>query len=159
VLPDKEGSAGLSLVSAVSLPAARPVPGAADVADVDDELDKGTAYVGTLVGFAIFLLLLLVAVQTMVHLYATSAVTAAAFDAADAVATDPGSEAAEIPVAESVARHRLGHLGSSAKFDWVEADGQQVVLEIQVRSPGFVPFSSGLLQIDRTVVVRTERFR
>ncbi len=106
-----------------------------------------------------FLLLLLVAVQVMVHLYATSAVTAAAFDAADAVATDPGAQPTEIPVAESIARRRLGSLGPSAKFDWVEADGQQVVLEVTVRSPGFLPFSSSLLQIDRTVVVRTERFR
>jgi hypothetical protein len=125
----------------------------------NDRTDWGTAYIGTLVGFAIFMLLLLVAVQTMVHLYATSAVTAAAFDAADAVATDPSGQAAEIPVAESVARRRLGRLGSSAVFEWEEADGQQVVLELRVRSPGFLPFSSGLLEIDRTVVVRTERFR
>jgi hypothetical protein len=124
-----------------------------------DETDRGTAYIGTLVGFAIFLLLLLVAVQTMVHLYATSAVTAAAFDAADAVATNPAGQAAEIPVAESVARQHLGSLGPSAEFDWLEADGNQVVLELRVRSPGFLPFSSSLLQIDRTVTVRTERFR
>jgi hypothetical protein len=123
------------------------------------EADRGTALIGTLVGFAIFLLLLLVAVQTFVHLYATSAVTAVAFDAAQEVATDPDSQAAEVPVAESRARQRLGHLGAAATFNWAEVDGQQVVLEVSVRSPGFLPFSSSLLQIDRTVVVRTERFR
>jgi hypothetical protein len=125
----------------------------------EDGTERGTAFIGTLVGFAIFVLLLLLAVQTMVHLYATSAVTAAAFDAADAVATDPAGQAAEIPAAESAARQRLGRLGPSADFEWKEADGEQVVLELRVDSPGFLPFSSSLLQIDRTVVVRTERFR
>ncbi len=131
----------------------------ADPPPDEGDSDRGTAYIGTLVGFAIFMLLLLVAVQTMVHLYATSAVTAAAYDAADAVATDPAGQVAEIPAAESVARQRLGRLGASADFDWKQADGQQVVLELRVDSPGFLPFSSSLLRIDRTVVVRTEHFR
>jgi Flp pilus assembly protein TadG len=121
--------------------------------------DRGTAIVGTLVGFTIFILLLLVAVQTLVHLYASSTVSAATFDAAWAVATEPNDEAAEIPIAETQARRRMGRLGSSATFRWLEADGQQVAVEVEVRSPGFLPFSSSLLQVQRTVVVRTERFR
>jgi Flp pilus assembly protein TadG len=124
-----------------------------------EERDRGTAIVGTLVGFTIFMLLLLLAVQTLVHLYATSTVSAATFDAAWAVATKPDDEVAEIPVAETQARQRMGRLGSSATFRWLEADGQQVALEVQVRSPGFLPFSTSLLEVQRTVVVRTERFR
>lgn len=105
------------------------------------------------------MLFLLLAVQTIVHLFATSTVTAVAYDAAEAVATDPGGEQQEIPRAEASARQKLGGLGQRASFDWEEADGQQVVLEVKVRSPGFLPFASPLLQIDRRVVVRTERFR
>ena len=112
-----------------------------------------------MVGSAIFLLFLLLAVQTVVHLFATSVVTAAAYDAARAVATDPGQQAQEIPQAETMARQKLGGMGGRASFDWEEVDGQQVVLEVSVRSPGFVPFASSLLEIDRRVVVRTERFR
>jgi hypothetical protein len=123
------------------------------------EADRGTAYIGTLVGSTIFLLFLLLAVQTMVHLFATSTVTAVAYDAAQAVATAPGHQIEEIPLAEAEARQKLGGLGRRAAFDWEEADGQQVVLEVTVRSPGFLPFASPLLQIDRRVVVRTERFR
>jgi hypothetical protein len=41
----------------------------------------------------------------------------------------------------------------------VEVDGNQVVLRVSVRSPGFLPFASSLLEIDRTATVRTERFR
>lgn len=110
-------------------------------------------------GVAIFLPLLLLAVQTLVHLYAVSAVTAATVDAARAVATDPAPAALEVPLAEARARQDLGQLGSSAVFDWVEVDPAQVVLRVQVRSPGFLPFASSFLEIDRTVTVRTERFR
>jgi hypothetical protein len=120
--------------------------------------ETGTALVGTLVGVAIFLPFMLLAVQTLVHLYAVSAVTAATVEAARTVATDP-AEAQEVPLAESSARRQLGHLGASAWFDWVEVDGNQVVLRVRVRSPGFLPFASSLLEIDRTVTVRTERFR
>ena len=112
-----------------------------------------------MVGSAIFLLFLLLAVQTLVHLFASSAVTAAAYDAARAVATDPGHQTQEIPRAETMARQKLGGMGAHTRFNWEEVDGRQVVLEVSVRSPGFLPFGSSLLQIDRRVIVRTERFR
>lgn len=110
-------------------------------------------------GSAIFGVFLLLAVQIVVHLFATSAVTAAAYDAAHAVAAEPSHQAQEIPLAEARAREQMGGLGRSASFDWQEADGQQVVLEVSVHSPGFLPFASSLRQIQRKVVVRTERFR
>ncbi|MBO0693669.1 MAG: hypothetical protein J2P58_12280 [Acidimicrobiaceae bacterium] len=123
------------------------------------DADRGTAYIGTLVGSAIFLFFLLLAVQTIVHLFATSTVSAAAYDAAHAVATDPGRRTEEIPRAEALARQKLGGLGRRVRFNWEEVDGQQVVLEVSVRTPGFLPFGSSLMQIDRRIVVRTERFR
>lgn len=143
-----------------STASARPVPPAERRRPGEGrERDRGTAYVGTLVGSAIFILFLLLGAQTLIHLFASSAVSAAAFDAAEAVATDPDAMPQEIPVAESQARLRLGGLGRRASFRWEEADADQVVLEVSVRSPGFLPFSSSLLRVDRTVVVRTETFR
>jgi hypothetical protein len=44
--------------------------------------DAGTGMVGTLSGFGAFMGFLLLATQLLVHLYASSAVTAAAYDAA-----------------------------------------------------------------------------
>jgi hypothetical protein len=116
--------------------------------------------VGTFVGATIFLIFLLFAAQFLVRLYATSVLTSAAFDAADAVATHQGNVAEEIPTAEAGARQRLGRFGSDhTTFIWKEADAQQVVLEVRAQSPGFVPLPSGYRRIDRTVTVRTERFR
>jgi hypothetical protein len=119
----------------------------------------GTALVGTLVGFAIFLVLLLLAVQVVVRLYATSALTSAATRAAEAVASSP-VPAAAVSGAETEARKELGSFGARhTSFLWKEVDGQQVVLEVQGRSPEFLPGLPGWSRIDRTVTVRAERFR
>jgi hypothetical protein len=121
--------------------------------------DEGTAIVGTLVGFVIFMILLLVAVQTLVHLYATSAVTAAANEAAEQVASEGGSRQA-VPAAQSEALSRLGGFGAKhTHFDWLEVDGQQVVVRVTALSPGLLPLPISYRDITRTVTVRTERFR
>lgn len=110
-------------------------------------------------GFAIFMVLLLFAVQVVVRLYAESALTAAATRAADTVASSPVPLAGVAP-AEAEARRELGSFGAlHTKFLWREVDGQQVVLEVESRSPEFLPGLSGWSRIQRTVVVRTERFR
>lgn len=115
--------------------------------------------VGTLVGFAILLVLLLFAVQVVVRLYATSALTSAAVTAAGEVASAP-VPASEVPAAEAQARADLGSFGSSrTQFDWVEVSGQQIVLRVTARSPEFLPGLSAWSAISRTVTVRTERFR
>ena len=119
----------------------------------------GVGLVGTLVGFAIFLTLLLFSAQVLVKLYATSTLTAAATHAAEDVAysTDPGATA---PAAEADARARLGSFGAShAAFSWIEIDGNAVVLKVTGRSPGFLPLPAEWSRISRTVRVRTERFR
>ena len=114
--------------------------------------------VGTLFGFTFFLILLLLAVQTLVRLYAASVLTSAAFDAARAVATSTDVQA-EVPVAQADAERSLGGLASHTTFTWREVDGQQVVLQVDAQSPGFLPLPSSLRDITRTVTVRTERFR
>ena len=122
--------------------------------------EHGTAVVGTLVGFAVFLVLLLFAVQIVIRLYATSAVTSAATRAADAVASSPGPSPVAVAAAEAAARAQLGSFGArSTTFDWKEVDGSQVVLEVTARSPEFLPGVPGWSRIARTVTVRTERFR
>ncbi len=112
------------------------------------------------VGFAIFMTLLLFAVQVLVRLYATSTITATAFDAAREVATAPGDPSVEVPNAQASATQRLGRFGAShTTFSWLEVDGQQVVLRVVATAPGFLPGMGSLRHIDRTITVRRERFR
>ena len=121
--------------------------------------ERGTAIIGTLVGFLIFMLLLLFSVQVIIRLYAESALTSAATRAADAVASSP-VPAAGVGPAEAEARRQLGSFGARhTSFTWREVDGQQVVLQVTGRSPEFLPGLAGWSRIVRTVTVRTERFR
>jgi len=121
--------------------------------------EDGTAVVGTLVGFAIFLVLLLFSAQVLVRLYAVSALTSAATRAAETVADSPDPRA-QVGRAEDLARAQLGSFGATrTTFVWKEVDAQQVVLEVVASSPGFVPGPSSWQRITRTVTVRTERFR
>jgi Flp pilus assembly protein TadG len=123
--------------------------------------EAGTGLIGTLAGVTVFLFFLLFAVQMLVRLYATSAVTAAAFDAARRVAsTDTLSRPLAIREAETNARGALGSFGRSrASFHWLEVDATEIVVEVTARPPAFVRLPGWLGEIDRTVRVRTERFR
>jgi hypothetical protein len=115
--------------------------------------------VGTFVGFAIFMTLLLFSAQFLVRLYATSTLTTAANRAAEQVADSP-DPAAAVPDAEAAARADSEIFGATrTHFVWKEADLQQVVLEVTGQSPGFLPLPSAWRTIQRTVTVRTERFR
>lgn len=122
--------------------------------------DDGTGLVSAFIGFTIFLVLLLFAAQVLVRLYATSALTATAFDAAREVASTPGDPVSAVPAAEAAARHRLGRFGAAhTVFTWLEADDQQVVLRVDAAAPGLMPVPGESRQIERTVTVRRERFR
>ena len=121
--------------------------------------DAGAGLIATTTGVLVFLVLLLLAVQVTYHLYATSMVTAAAFDgarlAAGAASTD-----------DAVARdHVLDLLGTYGR-ERVEAlelrrqDGV-VTLRVVAQNPGFLPTGlrrpMGLDRVDRTVRVRVEQ--
>lgn len=121
--------------------------------------DAGTAIVGTTVGFLIFVLLLLFATQVIVRLYAESALTSAATRAAEMVSSTPDPPTG-VAAAEAAARQQLGGFGArQISFRWREVDDRQIVLEVTGRSPEFLPGLPGWSRLDRTVTVRTERFR
>lgn len=112
----------------------------------------------------IFLAFLLLAVQVVFALYATSVVTAAAYDAARIVAGSEGQadEPAAEQRAEAHARGLLGRYGQPdrASFAWGE-DPDAVVLTVSVANPSFLPTSMRrplrLDRTERTVHVRKER--
>jgi hypothetical protein len=109
------------------------------------------------------LVLILFAVQVLFDLYARSAVTAAAFDAARVVAgSDAGPSQSSQGEAEANSRRELGGYGQRATFDWV-VDADDVRLVVRVRSPSVLPAviaePLGLDTVDRSVVVRRERVR
>ncbi len=132
------------------------MPGAA-IAPRGPEL--GTSIVGTFVGFLVFMTLMLFSAQLLVRMYTTSTLTDAAARAAQQAAEAPDPRTAA-PAAEVAARRQLGSFGATrTRFDWLEVDGQQVVLEVRGESPSFLPLPRGWNAITRTVTVRTERFR
>lgn len=125
--------------------------------------DDGVGVIGTLAGVAVFLVLLLFAVQVLLNLYATSAVTAAAFDAARDVAS-AGGDVASVAAAEAKARDVLGRYADRVSFDWTvpDADGDDVVLHVRAENrlfslPGLS--ISPLQVVDRTVRARIECVR
>jgi len=124
-----------------------------------DRGEDGTGIIGTVVGVVIFLSLLLFAVQVLVGLYATTVVSAAAYDAAKTVAgSDAGAGAAARAVAVDEARRRLGRAGEQASFIWGDSP-DSVVLTVRAPRPQFLPGSLGLPDVVRTVRVRVEAVR
>ena len=125
--------------------------------------ERGGGPISAWLGFVVFLGLLLFAVQALFNLYATSVVTAVAYDAARRVAVADGGTAS-IGAAEADARRALGRYGERVTFDWSGTDdGQVVVLSVHARNPTrLLPALAGPLafdEIDRTVRVRVETFR
>ena len=123
--------------------------------------DRGTGLIGTVFGVMVFLVLLLFAVQVLFNLYATSVVTAAAFDAAHQVADAGGDPAAQAPALDHA--HRvLGRYYEKVRFDWAGSHDAQVNLHVHAenRNFAFAGLRLDALQVvDRTVKVRVECFR
>lgn len=127
--------------------------------------EAGASTIGTVAGVAVFLTLLLFAVQVLVGLYATSTVVAASHDAARRVASisvdhgDPQARAAAVRNAENQLRSLLGEIGHEARIDWSFED-RSVRLHIVTEAPAILPSairdSTGLRTIDRTITVRIE---
>jgi hypothetical protein len=113
--------------------------------------------IGTLAGFGAFLGFLLLAVQLLVHLYATSMVTAAAYDAARL------ASGTQVPaaVAEAHGRSLLGSFAARTSTFAVLDGGDHVVVRVEARSPALLPAAfgavTGITTINREVVARKEQ--
>jgi hypothetical protein len=110
----------------------------------------------------VFLVLLLFAVQLALNLYATSAVTSVAFDAARQVAGSAGgpSSAAD---AEARARRVLDRFesgGGRLVFVWDTSRADVLALTVEAERPSLLPHVRFPFQhVQRTVTVRWERER
>ena len=106
-----------------------------------------------------FVVLLGLAVQVAYDLYATSAVTGVAYDAARVVA---GSDSTAAVDAEATAVRVLGRYGTRARFEW-QIGADVVALRVVVPNPSFLPAALRrplrVDSADRTVRVRVERLR
>jgi hypothetical protein len=121
-----------------------------------DETGSGT--VSALLGMTIVLVLLFFAAHLLLGLYATSMVTAVAWDAARMAAGEQGS----IEEAEIHARSLLGGRGGDVSFTW-DSDGEFVSLTVRAANPRLlwsgVMRAAGVEETERTVTVRREQFR
>lgn len=117
--------------------------------------EAGTGVISTLIGGLVVLALLLFAVQVVLGLYATSVVTAVAYDAAKSVA---GADAVDPETATAAARRSLGRWGERAGFRWARED-DEVVLRVRLPAPTLLPAPFTGLDVDRTVRVRVETVR
>jgi len=129
---------------------------------------RGTGMVSSIVGVTAFLALLLFAVQLVLNLYATSTVTAAAFDGARIVAGAHGGPDAE-GEAEAHIRSLLSRYASAGRLDltWdyrdtdAEPGPDVVALTVDADHPTrlFALFPIPYQHIERTITVRMERLR
>lgn len=130
--------------------------------------ERGAGLIGTIAGFAVFLALLSFAIQLLFNLYANSAITAAAHDAAHIAAkggidrTDPAALAAHVEQAEAHARTVLGRYSDRVEFHW-SIDDDRVRLTVVGRHPSLavdqVVEVFDLNEVERTIEVRVERPR
>ncbi len=124
--------------------------------------ERGGGPISLWVGFSVFLVMLLFAVQVLFNLYAASVVTAVSYDAARRVAGGDGGES-YVAEAEEQARQSLGRYSEKVTFDWSGTSSEEVVLRVQSDNPSvLLPMMAGpaaLDRLDRTIRVRVERFR
>lgn len=122
--------------------------------------DRGAGLFSAAFGLVIFLAFLMLAVQVLVSLYATSVVTGAAYDAARYAARTGDAGTAEARFARSV-----GGADVSASISVIDgANGpDQVVVTVTGKAPTFLAgrFAANLPfgTIDRTIRIRGESFR
>lgn len=118
--------------------------------------EAGVGLVSSVAGIIVFLAFLLFAAQVLVHLFATSYVNAAAFDAARLASGSAGN-------AVQAREHGMDVLGGFAgrvsTFD-VAVGAQSVTVHVQARSPALLPATFGRVfntsSIDRRVTLRRE---
>lgn len=119
--------------------------------------ETGSGPVSAIFGVAVFLGFLLFSVQVMLHLWASSAVTTAAFDAARLVAGERPFTPAE---AEDHLRGLLGAYGERLDEPQWEVATASIVLRVSAPTPAPLIASvgrlAGLDRIERTIHVRRE---
>lgn len=124
--------------------------------------ERGGGLIQLWVGFFVFLVMLLFAVQLLFNLYATSVVTSISFDAARRVAGSDGDPNATVN-AEADARRSLGRYAQQVVFDWGGTSRDEVVLRVTAENPSvLLPVLAGPVafdRLDRTIRIRVERFR
>jgi Flp pilus assembly protein TadG len=135
--------------------------------------ERGAGMVSSLAGLTVFLLFLLLAVQVLVGLYATSTIRATLHDAASRAAaggagTDP-TDPADLARLSAQAEASLGAMGDHTDIELRLVDddgdgtGDVVAGEAVSVPPRFVPRSVGgalgFEEIRASVRVRVERFR
>lgn len=124
--------------------------------------ERGGGPISLWIGFSVFLVMLLFAVQVLFNLYAASVVTAVSYDAARRVAGSDGGQS-YMAEAEEQARQSLGRYSTRVTFDWSASNAEEVVLRVQSDNPNvLLPLMAGpaaLDRLDRTIRVRVERFR
>lgn len=124
----------------------------------------GAGLIATSTGVLIFLVLLLLAVQVLFNLYATTAVTAAANDGARIAAgaeAQAGGTAAAQELGQQHIVNLLGQYGRDrVSVAWVD-DPDYAIVTVDAQNPSFLPIALrrqvGLDHIHRTARVRIER--
>jgi hypothetical protein len=112
-----------------------------------------------------FLLFLLLGAHVLVHLYASSVVTANAFDAVRIVSGSASEQdrAGAAATAEHEARARMGEFGDRVTFHWNTLGGDEVELLVQADTPDLLPAQfARLIDMDvvqRRIRLRVEKFR
>ena len=128
------------------------------MASATDETGSGAT--SALAGVAAFLAFLLLAVQVLIHLYATSMVSAAAFDAARLASAEASAGPA---VARTHGLALLGDYGRRVRSFDITVGADDVVVRVRAASPALVPVALARVlsadSIDRTVTMRRERQR
>lgn len=126
--------------------------------------ERGVGLVSTLSGVAIFMAFLLLGAHVLVHLYATSVLTANAFDAARIVS---GSSSGEDRVgaaarAQAQALAQMGGFADRVAFTWEQLGPDEIVLTAAADTPNLLPAllarGLGMDMVERTVRLRVEAF-
>lgn len=126
--------------------------------------EDGSSPITAIFGFVVFLSFLLGTVQLSLHLFASSAVSSAAFDATRSMAAENGRTCGE---GIARARELLGGYGSDPGVQIscpTDVGPDEVALRITAPSPaplldGFFGLGFDLGGIDREVRMTTEQFR
>ena len=120
--------------------------------------ERGAGMVGAVVGVTAFLVLLLFATQLVLNLYATSVLTAAAFDGARIVAGGDGGPEAEAD-AEAHVRELIGDR-DELDLSWTYG-ADSVALTVETSHPTTLlgSFPIPFQHVSRTVEVRRETLR